>query len=437
MREINILDIIEKKRDGNKLSKEEIEFFVEGVSKETIPDYQISALLMAIFIKGMDNDETKELTLAMANSGEVLNLSKINGIKVDKHSTGGVADTTTLVLLPLIAAVGIPVVKMSGRGLGFTGGTLDKLESIKGFNIEISDEDVIKFANNSNVVLMGQSENLTPADKKLYALRDVTRTVDNMPLIASSIMSKKIAAGSDAIVLDVKCGSGAFMKNIELAKELAEIMVAIGKGIGRDVIAIITDMNQPLGNYIGNSLEVIEACEILKGNVKGDLLEVVLELGANMLILSGKVEEVSIGKELLLKTIESGEGINKFKELIEQQGGDSRICDDYTLLGEAKYKKEIVSNIKGYITRMECEVIGNASVSLGAGRLKKSDLIDYNAGIIMKKRIGDFVNIGETIFEVFANDEEKLNIGVNMLKNSYDINTNKCDKLDLIKEIVR
>ena len=287
---MNIVDLIIKKRDGFKLTKEEIEFFIKGVSDDSLPDYQISAMLMAMLLRGMDDEETSILTLAMATSGDTFDLSPVKGIKVDKHSTGGVADTTTLVLAPLVASLGIPVVKMSGRGLGFSGGTLDKLESIPGFNISVSYEDAIKYANESNIVVMSQTANLTPADKKLYALRDVTGTVDSIPLIIGSIMSKKIAAGADAIVLDVKCGSGAFMQDIDSARKLAKGMQKIGESLGRKVIAVISSMDQPLGNYIGNALEVIEAIEVLKGNVKGDLLEVVLTLGSNMVVSAGKAE---------------------------------------------------------------------------------------------------------------------------------------------------
>ena len=313
---MNIVDLIIKKRDGGKLSKEEIEFFVNGTTDSSIPDYQISAMLMAIYFQNLDTEETSELTLAMANSGSTFDLSSIEGIKVDKHSTGGVADTTTLILAPLVASCGVPVVKMSGRGLGFSGGTLDKLESIPGFRIDVSEDEALKFAKTSGIVLMSQTDNLTPADKKLYALRDVTGTVENIPLISGSIMSKKIAAGADAIVLDVKCGSGAFMKDYSSAVSLAETMVDIGRSVGREVTAVISSMDQPLGMNIGNSLEVIEAIEILKGNAGGDLLEVALTLGAYMLISSKTVKTVDEGKAILLEKIKNGSGLEKFRELL-------------------------------------------------------------------------------------------------------------------------
>lgn len=319
---MNIVDLIIKKRDGGRLTKEEIEFFVNGVVDSSIPDYQVSAMLMAIYFQNLDNEETSELTMAMANSGDTFDLSSVEGIKVDKHSTGGVADTTTLILAPLVASCGVPVVKMSGRGLGFSGGTLDKLESIPGFNIAVSETQALEFAKKSGIVLMSQTDTLTPADKKLYALRDVTGTVENIPLIAGSIMSKKIAAGADAIVLDVKCGSGAFMKDYDSAVALAETMAGIGRSVGREVTAVISGMDQPLGMNIGNSLEVIEAIEILKGNVAGDLLEVSLTLGSYMLMSAKKVSTFEEGKNMLLENISNGKGLEKFRELLIQQGGN-------------------------------------------------------------------------------------------------------------------
>ncbi len=405
---MNILEIIAKKRDKHVLSKEEIDFFIESVTNSTIPDYQISSMLMAIFLNGLNSNETSNLTMAMANSGERLDLSEIKGIKVDKHSTGSVADTTTLILAPLVASVGVPVVKMSGRGLGFTGGTVDKFESIPGYNIEVTKEQCIKFGNTSQIVCMGQSENLTPADKKLYALRDVTSTVESLPLIASSIMSKKIAAGADAIVLDVKCGSGAFMKNLDDAKKLAKEMVEIGNRVDRKVVALLTSTAQPLGNYIGNSLEVIEAIEVLKGNVEGDLLEVSLSLGAYMLILAKRVETFDEGISLLKNQISNGEGLAKFKELIKQQGGDYMIVEDYSRLKTCELVHEIKAQKSGFLHSFNCEGVGLSSVALGAGRRTKADAIDYGAGIILKKRIGDTVSKGEVIAQMYASSEDKF-----------------------------
>lgn len=368
---MNFVDSIIKKRDGGKLTKEEIAFFVKGVTDGTLPDYQISALLMAIFLKGMDTEETAQLTMEMAHSGGMFDLSALAGCKVDKHSTGGVADTTTLILAPLVASVGVPVVKMSGRGLGFSGGTIDKLESIPGFRVDVTEEEALRFAKESGIVLMSQTDNLTPADKKLYALRDVTGTVDSIPLIAASIMSKKIAAGADAIVLDVKCGSGAFMKNAADAERLAGIMADMGRHVGRRVTAVISSMAQPLGMYIGNSLEVMEAIEVLKGNVGGDLLEVSLTLGANMLLLAERVQSEEEGKALLLENIRNGKGLAKFKELLIQQGGDVRVIADYSLLPLAEEKWEVKATKSGYLTRMDTAMIGRASQETGAGRMFK------------------------------------------------------------------
>ncbi len=433
---INIIDLIEKKRDGKVLSNEEIDFFTKSVSNGTIEDYQTSALLMAMYINGMNSVETSQLTLAMSKSGDWLDLSEIDGVKVDKHSTGGVADTTTLILAPLVASCGVPVVKMSGRGLGFTGGTLDKLESIPNFDIEVSDEDVIKYGKTTQIVVMGQSDNLTPADKKLYALRDVTATVSSIPLIAGSIMSKKIAAGSDAIVLDVKCGSGAFMKNIEEAEELATTMVEIGKHVGRNVIAVITSMQQPLGTYIGNSLEVIEAIETLKGNVIGDLLDVSLELGSHMLVLAGKVNSPDEGKKLLYSKIQNGEGLAKFKELIDQQGGDSRVIDDYSLFDSCKCSHKVVALESGYFYSTDSEGVGRASVQLGAGRYVKTDVLDYGAGLIMKKRVGDKIEKGDVICEMFSSTMEKINLAEKMFMESIKISSTKPEIEPLILKVI-
>lgn len=357
-------DIIIKKRDKQKLTKEEISFFIHGVTDGSLPDYQISALLMAILLNGMDAEETAQMTMEMAHSGALFDLSSLPGFKVDKHSTGGVGDTTTLILAPLVASLGVPVVKMSGRGLGFSGGTIDKLESIPGFQVGVTEEDALTYGKTSHLVLMSQTDNLTPADKKLYALRDVTGTVDSIPLIAASIMSKKIAAGADGIVLDVKCGSGAFMKTQKDAEALAHIMVEMGQHVGRKVTAIISGMDQPLGMYIGNSLEVMEAMEVLKGNVKGDLLEVSLLLGAHMLLLAGRVQTEAEGKALLQQQIDNGAGIAKFRELLIQQGGNPAIIEqpDFLPLSpcslEVKAEKKRLSHPHGYRKNRAC-ISGN------------------------------------------------------------------------------
>ncbi|MGE4215270.1 MAG: thymidine phosphorylase [Anaerotignaceae bacterium] len=433
---MNIVDLIIKKRDGGKLTKEEIDFFIDGVTHETIADYQVSAMLMAMFFNPLDTEETAILTQAMTYSGETYDLSGIKGIKVDKHSTGGVADTTTLILAPLVASTGVPVVKMSGRGLGFSGGTLDKLEAIPGFNVSVSKDNAIKFVNQSKIVIMSQSENLTPADKKLYAMRDVTGTVDSMPLIVGSIMSKKIAAGADAIVLDVKCGSGAFMKDYESAKELAKQMCEIGKAINRRVTAVITSMEQPLGQNIGNALEVIEAIEILKGNVQGDLLEVSLTLGAYMLINANRVKTVEEGRALLTENIKNGKGLEKFRELIVQQNGNPNVCDDYSLFQQCTHSLSLKAEKSGFIEKMDTALIGRASVETGAGRKEKTDTINYGAGIIMKVRIGDYVNIGDTIATVFSSSKEKCQTALSYLKQAIYTCENNPQAPPLILDII-
>lgn len=404
---MNFVDIIIKKRNGEKLTAEELSFFVKGVTDGSLPDYQISAFLMAAFLKDLDMEETSCLTMEMAHSGDVFDASAIEGFKVDKHSTGGVADTTTLILAPLVASAGVRVVKMSGRGLGFSGGTVDKLESIPGFRVSISEEEAIAFTNDNNLVLMGQTENLAPADKKLYALRDVTGTVDHIPLIAASIMSKKIAAGADGIVLDVKCGSGAFMRDMESAETLASVMVQMGEHVGKKVTAVISGMDQPLGMNIGNSLEVIEAIEVLKGNVGGDLLEVSLTLGAEMLLLAGRVASQEQGKRILRTHITNGMGLEKFRQLLVQQGGNPAIIDDYSLLPLSPCKKTVAAKASGYISHMDTACIGRASQETGAGRAYKEQPLDFGAGIVMKKRLGDAVEAGEAIAEIYAQTEEK------------------------------
>ena len=418
---MNFVDIIMKKRDGGKLNAEEINYFVAGVTDGSLPDYQISALLMAILLKGMDAEETAQLTMEMAVSGNTIDLSSVEGFKVDKHSTGGVADTTTLILAPLVASVGVPVVKMSGRGLGFSGGTIDKLESIPGFQVNVLEDQALAFARKNGIVVMSQTDDLTPADKKLYAMRDVTGTVDSIPLIAASIMSKKIAAGADGIVLDVKCGSGAFMKDLESAENLAEIMVSMGRRVGRKVTAVISGMDQPLGMYIGNSLEVMEAIEVLKGNVEGDLLEVSLTLGANMLLLAGRVQTEAEGKELLMEQIRNGKGLEKFREMIAQQGGDVNIIENYDLLPLSPVKLEVKAERDGYITKMDTAMIGRASQETGAGRMFKGQSLDFGAGIIMKKRTCDAIATGETLAIVYSESKEKCDSAADFLKKAIKI----------------
>jgi len=401
-----MVDIIEKKRDGKALNTEEIEFFVSGYTNGDIPDYQVSSLAMAIFFQDMNDDERAALTMAMVNSGDKIDLSKINGVKVDKHSTGGVGDTTTLVLAPLVASVGVPVAKMSGRGLGHTGGTIDKLESVRGFNVEISEKDFVQLVNDKKVAVVGQSGNLTPADKKLYALRDITGTVNSIPLIASSIMSKKIAAGADAIVLDVKTGSGAFMKTLGDAEALAHAMVRIGNNVGRNTMAIISDMSQPLGRAIGNALELKEAIDTLKGRGPKDLTELVLTLGSQMVVLAEKASTLEEARELLKKAIQSGSALAKFKTFLSNQGGDASIIDYPERLPSARYQIQFQAKKDGIITEMIANEIGVASMMLGAGRQTKEDKIDLGVGIVLNKKVGDHVIEGDSILTIHSNKEQ-------------------------------
>ena len=433
---MNIIDIIIKKRDGGILNKEETDFFVSSAVKGEIADYQISAMLMAIFLKGLNHTETALLTDAMAHSGETYDLSKIKGIKVDKHSTGGVGDTTTLILAPLVASLGVPVFKMSGKGLGFSGGTIDKLESIDGFNTTLSKEEAIRLVSKNGIVIMGQSQNLTPADKIFYSLRDVTGTVESIPLIVSSIMSKKLAAGADSIVLDVKCGSGAFMKDYASAKELAMGMVEIGRKMNRKITAVISSMAQPLGNYIGNSLEVIEAIEVLKGNAKGDLLDVSLTLGACMLKNAEKCNSIEEGRKMLAENIKNGKGLEKLRELIIQQNGNPNIIDDYSLLPHAKHSFKVLSTSEGYITEMDTSKIGRASVETGAGRKTKADILDYGAGLIMKVRLGEYIKEGKEMAEIFASSEEKCIAAQNIMLSAIKTSSEKPSKEKLILDII-
>ena len=403
---MNILEIIAKKRDKQKLSKEEIEYFVENYTNGNIADYQASALTMAIYLNGMDEEETTNLTLAMAHSGDILDLSEL-GTVVDKHSTGGIGDKVTLILAPIIASLDIPVAKMSGRGLGYTGGTIDKLEAIPGYNTSLTVDQFIKNVKEIGIALMGQTLNLAPADKKLYALRDTTSTTESIPLIASSIMSKKIAAGANKIVLDVTCGSGAFMKNIEDARELSKTMIEIGNLANRETVCVITNMNEPLGFAVGNSIEIIEAIEFLQGKMPEDLKQVVLELGAYMIKLAGKGSNIEENKKMLLENIQNGKAYSKFIELVQNQGGDIEYVKDVTKFEKAKIIQEVISTTQGYVQAINAEEIGKLSCNLGAGRKTKKDKIDLQVGIILNKKIGDFVNKGDKLATIYANDIEK------------------------------
>ncbi|KIO57373.1 Pyrimidine-nucleoside phosphorylase [Bacillus subtilis] len=402
---MRMVDIIIKKQNGKELTTEEIQFFVNGYTDGSIPDYQASALAMAIFFQDMSDRERADLTMAMVNSGETIDLSAIEGIKVDKHSTGGVGDTTTLVLAPLVAALDVPVAKMSGRGLGHTGGTIDKLEAIDGFHVELTKDEFIKLVNRDKVAVIGQSGNLTPADKKLYALRDVTGTVNSIPLIASSIMSKKIAAGADAIVLDVKTGAGAFMKTEEDAAELAKAMVRIGNNVGRQTMAVISDMSQPLGFAIGNALEVKEAIDTLKGEGLEDLHELVLTLGSQMVVLAKKADTLDEARAKLEEVMKNGKALEKFKDFLKNQGGDSSIVDDPSKLPQAAYQIDVPAKEAGVVSEIVADEIGVAAMLLGAGRATKEDEIDLAVGIMLRKKVGDKVEKGEPLVTLYANRE--------------------------------
>ncbi|KMJ60504.1 thymidine phosphorylase [Bacillus sp. LL01] len=401
-----MVDLIQKKRDGKELSTEEIQFVVNGFTDESIPDYQMSAFSMAIFFQGMSDQERADLTMAMVNSGDTIDLSAIEGIKVDKHSTGGVGDTTTLVLAPLVAAVGVPVAKMSGRGLGHTGGTIDKLESVPGFHVEIDNQEFIDYVNKNKVAVIGQSGNLTPADKKLYALRDVTATVNSIPLIASSIMSKKIAAGADAIVLDVKTGAGAFMKDLDEAKKLAKAMVDIGNNVGRRTMAVISDMSQPLGFAIGNALEIKEAIDTLRGEGPKDLEELCLELGSYMVLLAEKASTLEEARGMLEEVIRSGAAIETLKTFLEAQGGDASVVDNPEKLPQAKHVVELEAKEAGVVSEIVADSVGTAAMLLGAGRATKDSVIDLAVGIVLRKKIGDKVEAGESLATIHSNQED-------------------------------
>ncbi|MGN5883418.1 pyrimidine-nucleoside phosphorylase [Staphylococcus simulans] len=403
---MRMVDLIDKKRDGKALTTEEMNWMIEHYTNGDIPDYQMSSFAMATYFQDMNDEERAALTMAMVHSGDVIDLSAIEGIKVDKHSTGGVGDTTTLVLAPLVAAVGVPVAKMSGRGLGHTGGTIDKLESVEGFHVEISEDEFIRLVNEDKLAVIGQTGNLTPADKKIYALRDVTGTVNSIPLIASSIMSKKIAAGADTIVLDVKTGNGAFMKTLEDAKALAHAMVKIGNHVGRQTMAIISDMSQPLGNAIGNALELQEAIDTLRGKGPEDLTELVMTLGSQMVVLGGKAETLDEARTLLKEAIDSGAALDKFRIFLQNQGGNPEVVDNPELLPQAKYHIELPAKSSGVVTEIVANEMGIASMMLGAGRQTKDDDIDLSVGLMLHKKVGDKVSEGESLMTIYSNNED-------------------------------
>lgn len=429
---MRMYDIIKKKRDGSELTSEEIEFFVNGYVRGTIPDYQVSALLMAIFFRGMNQRETFDLTMSMARSGEILDLSPIEGIKVDKHSTGGVGDKTTLVVLPIIAAFGVKVPKMSGRGLGHTGGTIDKLESIPGMRTELTRGEFFQIVKKVGFSIVSQSGNLVPADKKIYALRDTTATVDSIPLIASSIVSKKLAGGADAIIFDVKVGSGAFLKDTEQAQELACLMIDILKRSGKLSRAVLSDMNQPLGRMVGNSLEVIEAAETLKGNGPEDLTKLCIRLCYEILNLVG----MNVTEEQIKDEIVSGRAVERFAEFIEMQGGDPRIIDDYSLLPVSRKVVEVRSVRPGYVDRIDTEAIGIASVVLGAGRSRKEDSIDPSVGIEVLKKIGDYVHEDEPIVRIYVSEKSDVDLAISLIRNAYGIVDHKVGFREIVLGVI-
>ena len=432
----NMSDIIYKKREGGALSREEITFFIKGYVAGEIPDYQASALLMAIFFRGLSRKETFELTDAMRYSGDTVDLSSIPGIKVDKHSTGGVGDKTTLIVAPLASACGVPIAKMSGRGLGFTGGTVDKMESIPGFRTSLEPEEFLSQVRRIGMAVIGQTAHITPADKKLYALRDVTATVDNFGLIASSIMSKKLAAGSDAIVLDVKVGDGAFMENEQDAETLANLMVDIGDDAGRRTVAAITEMGQPLGCAVGNALEVIEAIDTLKGKGPADITELAERLAGVMIYLGGRAQTPEEGHAMAADALQSGRGLAQLQRFIEAQGGDPAVTDDYSLFPQAAHRLELLAEADGYVQKIAARTIGLASQHTGAGRATKEDQIDLSAGIYLHKKVGDAVQKGDVLAVFYGNDPEKLENGQREAAKAFTIGAEPVQRPKLIKKII-
>lgn len=433
---MNMIEIIEKKRDGDSLSREEIYYFIRNYTAGNIPDYQAAAFLMAIYFKKLDKEETFYLTDAVSESGDIIDLSPIPGIKVDKHSTGGVGDKMTLIVAPVAAACGVPIAKMSGRGLGFTGGTIDKLESIPGFRTELSPEEFTNCVNENGISIIGQSAQIAKADKLLYALRDVTATMDNISLIASSVMSKKLAAGSDAILLDVKCGSGAFMGTIDEAEELSRLMVQIGNRAGKETMAVITDMSQPLGNAIGNSLEVIEAIQVLKGRGPEDIRELSVFLSGMMIYLGGKAKDPEEGREKALLALSDGGALDSFKKMIVGQGGEVDAVDEFSLFPQAEYQEIITCKESGYIEKIEADVVGRVSQKIGAGRMVKGDSLDLSSGIVFSKKCGDRVEAGECLATLYGNDRDKVALAADGLKDAITIGKEPSIIRPIIREII-
>ena len=434
---MNILDIISKKRDSKELSKEEIEYFVKEYTDDNITDYQASALIMAIYINGMNDREITDLTLAMAYSGDVLDLSKFGENVVDKHSTGGVGDKVSIILLPIIAALGVPVAKMSGRGLGFTGGTVDKMESIPGYRTNIGIDEFISNVEKVGISMIGQTMNLAPADKKIYALRDTIACTANIPLIASSIMSKKIAAGANKILIDITCGTGAFMKDVRSAKELASMMIKIGRLAGREVRCVITNMDEPIGYAIGNSLEVIEAVRALKGDMPEDIQEIIRTLGTQMILMSGATQDALEAEKMIVDAINSGRAFEKFKELVAKQGGDVSYIESTDKFEKAKYIIPVFAEERGALKEIDTEMIGNISVYLGAGRVRKEDEIDHAAGIIMNQRIGNVVEVGQVLAYIHTNDESKIEGALKNMKDAFILDPKRVAKPKTILGIIK
>ncbi|SDY89482.1 pyrimidine-nucleoside phosphorylase [Tindallia californiensis] len=434
---MNMLDLIYKKRNGEILQKEEIAFFVNAVTNNSVPDYQIAAFLMTIFFQKMNKHETANLTEAMMNSGDIVSLTEIDGVKVDKHSTGGVGDKTTIALGPMVAACGVPVAKMSGRGLGHTGGTIDKLEAFTGIKTDMSIDDFIQRVNDIQLAVAGQTSNLAPADKKLYALRDVTGTVDNISLIASSVMSKKLASGADAIVLDVKYGSGAFMKTSADAEELAALMVSIGEKLNRKIVALVTDMDQPLGYAIGNTLEVIEAINVLKGKGPEDVTRLCIELGSQILVLAEKTDSLSNARNMMKETINNGSALNKLKQFVQLQNGDTRLIDSEESFWSTKFQYNVIAKESGFVYSINAEYIGKAALALGAGRTTKDSVIDLNVGIILNKKRGEYVNANESIAIIYSNDNGLISEAEKWIEQAYHFNQDKPEEVEMIQKIIK
>lgn len=434
---MRVPDIIMKKRDGHELSSDEISFLIDGMVSGDVPDYQMSSFCMAVYFQGMTPRETTALTLAMTRSGEIVDLSAIRGIKVDKHSTGGVGDTTTLVLAPMVAACGVPVAKMSGRGLGHTGGTLDKLESIPGMRVTLSEEEFIEQVNRIGIAVVGQTEDVAPADKALYALRDVTATVESIPLIAASIMSKKLATGADAIVLDVKAGTGAFMHDLARARELASLMVDIGRMAGRRMAAVISDMNQPLGHAVGNTLEVIEAIQTLSGEKRGRIFDICLELGARMIVMAGAEHDTDSARVRLRETVESGAALEKMREMVIAQGGDPEYVDDPKRLAVAEFSESIYAPRSGYVASVDAMTLGRAAMSMGAGRQRKEDTIDLSCGLVTLVSVGDQVEKGQPVLELYASSRSRLSEGLSHATGAITYLPDPVQPLPLVYETIQ